>query len=80
MGLRKVESAVFNGEIRSGRDNIEVVSLDWHSVRCLEHGHRRVTREQIHHHTFVGGVEMLNQNEGHAAVGGQRVQKAPAGI
>ena len=71
---------MLNRQVSSRWDNIEVVAVDWHSVCRLEHGHRRMTREQVHHHAFVCGVEMLNQDKSHAAVGGQRIQEAPAGV
>jgi hypothetical protein len=34
--------------------------------------------QQAHHHTFMGGVEVLHQNEGHAGAGRQRVHELPA--
>ena len=80
LGLREVQGAVADGEIGSGRNDIEVVALDRHSVRRLPHGHRRVAGQQVHHHAFVGRIEMLDQDEGHAVAGGQRVHELPAGI
>ena len=80
LGLREVQGAVADGQIGSGRNDIEVVALDRHSIRRLPHGHRRVAGQQVHHHAFVGRIEMLDQDEGHAVAGGQRVHKLPAGI
>ena len=80
VGLRKVERTVFNGQVSSRRDNIEVVALDRHPVCRLKDSHGRMTGQQIHHHAFVCGVEMLDQDEGHTAVGWQRVQEAPADV
>ena len=80
LGLREVQGAVTDGKIGSGRNDIEMVALDRHSVRCLPHGHRRVAGQQVHHHAFVGRIEMLDQDEGHAVAGRQRVHQLPAGI
>jgi hypothetical protein len=46
-----------------------MVPLDWHSVRGLPHGHRGMAGQKIDHHAFVGRIEMLHQNEGHAVPG-----------
>ena len=80
LGLRDVQSAVADGEIGSGRNDIEMLALDRHAIRCLPHRHRRVPGQQVHHHAFVGRIEMLDQDEGHAAIGRQRVHKLPASI
>ena len=79
-GLRQVQGAVADGEIGGGRDDIEVVGRDGHSIGCLEHGHRRVAGQQVHHHAFMGRIEMLDDDESHAAGGGQRRQEFPAGV
>ena len=57
-----------------------MLALDLHSVRCLPHSHCRAAGQQINHHAFVGRVEMLDQDEGHAVAGRQRLQKLRAGI
>lgn len=75
-----MKCTVVDGKVCSGRDNIEMVAIDPHSLDRLKNGHRGMTREQVHHHAFVGGVEVLDQDEGHAAIGRQRVQKASAGV
>ena len=80
LGLREVQGAVADGEIGAGRNDIEVVALERHSVGGLPHGHRRVAGQQVHHHAFVGRIEMLDQDEGHAVAGRQRVQQLPAGV
>ena len=67
LGLGKMQGAVADRQIGSGRNDIEVVALDRHSIRCLPHIHRRVAGQQLHHHAFVGRIEMLDEDEGHAA-------------
>ena len=80
LGLRKVQGAVADRQIGSGRNDIEVVALERHSIRRLPHGHRRVAGQQVDHHAFVGRIEMLDQDEGHADAGWQRVHELPASI
>jgi len=76
--LRKMERAVGNGEVDTGGNDIKVVTLDRHAIRRLQHSHRGVAREQIDHHAFVRWVEVLNQDERHAVIGGQRTQEFAA--
>jgi hypothetical protein len=80
LGLREVQAAIADRKIGSGRNDVEVLALEQHSIGCLPHGHRRVAGQQVHHHAFVGRIEMLNQDQGHAVAEGQRAHKLPAGI
>ena len=57
-----------------------MVALDRRSVRGLPHGHRGVAGQQIHHHAFVGRIEMLHQYERHAVSGRQCAYKLSAGV
>src|SRR5690242_6166469 len=75
-----MQCTVTDGEIGPGRNDVEMVRLDRHSIRRLSHGHRRVACQQVHHHALVRRVEMLNQNEGHAVAGWQCRYELPAGI
>ena len=77
---REVQGAVADGQIGAGGNDIEVVALERHAVRCLPHGIDGVAGQQIHHHAFVGRIEMLDQDEGHAVARRQCVHKLPAGI
>ena len=36
--------------------------------------------QQVHHHAFVGRIEMLNQDERHAAGGRQCADELPTGV
>jgi hypothetical protein len=47
-------------------------ALDRHTIGRLHDGHCRVARQQIHHHAFMGRIEVLDQDERHAAIGWQR--------
>jgi hypothetical protein len=52
-----------------------VVALELHPVCSLQNFHRRVTGQQIDHHALVLWIEMLDQHEGHAAAGWQRIEE-----
>ena len=79
-GLREVQGALANGEIGSGRDDVDVIALDQHSVGGLLHHHGRAGGQQVHHHAFVGRIEMLDENKTHAVAGRQRRQQPSAGF
>ena len=57
-----------------------MLTFDFHAIRGFAHGHRGVVGQQVHHHAFVGWIEMLDQNERHAVAGGQRGHEFPAGL
>jgi ribosomal protein S8 len=57
-----------------------MVGLDRHAIRRLAHGHQRVAGQQVHHHAFVGGIEMLDQDESHAGAGRQGLHELSAGV
>ena len=57
-----------------------MIALEQHSVYGLEHGHRSVTGQQVHHHALVARIEMLDEDESHAVPGGQRLDELSAGI
>ena len=57
-----------------------MVALELHPVCRLQNFHRRVTGQQIDHHALVLWIEMLDQHEGHAAVGRQRVEELLEGV
>jgi hypothetical protein len=48
-----------------------VFPLDRHTIGRLQHGHWCVAGQQVNHHAFVGGIEVLDQDEGHAVIGWQ---------
>ena len=50
-------------------------ALERHPVRRLLHLHCRMAGQQLDHHAAMGRIEMLDQDEGHAGVGRQRVEE-----
>jgi hypothetical protein len=78
-GLGEVQGAVADSKIGSGRDDIEMITFGQHAICRLLNDHRGMFGQQIHHHAFVGRIEMLD-NEGHADVGGQRIYQLRAGV
>ncbi len=78
--LRQPQGAGLDREIRPRRNDIEMLALDLHAVRRLADFHRRMAGQQLDQHAFMGRIEVLDQNEGEAGAGGQRVQKHPARV
>ena len=79
--LRNPQSAlVVDRQIDAWRNDIYALAFDRHSVGRLQDRHRRVARKKIHHHAVVARVEMLHDDEGHAVVGRQPIEKLPAGV
>ena len=71
---------VVHREIDAGRNDIDALAFDRHSVGRLHDRHRRVAGEQVDHHAVVARVEVLDDDEGHAVVGGQRAEQLPARV
>ena len=57
-----------------------MVAFGLHPVRRLQNCHRGVTGQQIDHHALMIWIEMLDQHEGHAAVGWQRLEEPFEGV
>ncbi len=77
---RQAERALLDREIGSGGNDIDMFGLERHAVRGLLHLHPRMAGQQIDHHARMGRVEVLDQNERHAAAGRQRVKKLAGGV
>ena len=75
-----MKSTLANGQIGPGWNDIEMVRRKQHSVGRLQHRHRRVPGKQIHHHAFMGGVEMLDKDQGDAVAGAEAFHKLAAGF
>ena len=75
-----MQPAIGDRKIGSGWNSVDMLDFDGHPVDRLQHLHPRMGGEKIRHQTFMGRVEMLNEDERHSGVGRQRVQKPPAGI
>ncbi len=78
LGLREAQCAVDDRQVGSRRDDVEMVTFDGHSLRRLKNRHCCGAGQQLHHHAFVRGIEVLYQDEGHAVIGGQCGEKSPA--
>jgi hypothetical protein len=71
----KTECAVLDRQEAGGRYDVEVVALDTHAVRRLRHGHGCVAGQQLGHQALMRRVEVLDQDEGHRAGIGKRIEK-----
>ncbi len=78
--LREAQNTAVDREVGARRDQIDMLGLDRHPVRCLLNLQRRVAGEQIDHHAGMRRIEMLDQDEGHAGAGGEHGEKSAAGI
>ncbi len=57
-----------------------MLGLKHHALDRLNHGQRRMAREQFDQQTAVGWVEVLDKDEGHPTAGRQRIQQSPEGV
>ncbi len=60
-----------------GRDDVDGVGLDAGPVGRFDHGHRRVSDEQLTKQARVGRVQVLNEDERHARVRRKHSQELP---
>ena len=58
-----------------GRDHVDVVGLDLQPVLGLRDRHGRRALQQLDQHALVRGVEVLDDDEGHAAVLGHAAEE-----
>ena len=79
-GSGKLERAVAHREIASRRDDVDVVGFEPHVFARFEYRHGGMRRQQLDHHARMGGVEMLDQDESHAGLGGQRREEGAKGF
>ena len=66
--LEQVKRPVQDRNVLVGRNDIDAIRLDPHPVCRLLHGHRRGTLQQFREHAGALGVEVLDDDKGHAAV------------
>jgi hypothetical protein len=57
-----------------------VMRGDWHPIGCLRHRELSVRGEKINHHTFVVGIEVLDNNKCHSGLSWQGIKQLAAGI
>ena len=67
-------------QVAIGRDDVDVVGLQRLLIPGLFYRHVRVPGQQRGHETFVPGIEVGDEHEGHAAVGRHGVQKRLVGV
>ena len=73
--LREPKYAGADRKIEPRRDDIDMIALDRHALRRFPHRHRRVGGQQGGHHALVRRIEVLDQDEGHAGVGRERLEE-----
>ena len=67
--LQEVEGPVEEGEVVIRRDHVDRVRPDGQAVRDLDHRHRGGALEELGEHPPVRRVQVLDDHEGHAALG-----------
>jgi len=78
LGPGKAQGAAGDRQVEPWRDNVDVILADGRPILRLHDCHRGVAGEQAGHHAFMRWIEVLDDDECHAAVGVQRAQKRPA--
>ena len=63
---------VVHREKAPGRNDADVVWLEPHALARFNDRQRGMGGQQLDQHAGMGGIEMLDQDESHAAVGGKR--------
>src|SRR6185437_10340741 len=76
--LREMESIAADRKIGPGRNDIEIVPLEWHPICGLAYPHGGMAGQQLNHHAFVGRVEMLDKNESHAVADAEALHELSA--
>lgn len=65
--FEQVQDAMEDRQVAVGRDDIDVIRLDGHPVLDSHHRHRGDALQQLRQGALVGGVEMLDDDEGQTA-------------
>ena len=78
--FREAQGAIADREIGARRNDIDMLGLERHPVRCLLDRQRRMPSQQIDHHARMRRIEMLDQNEGHAGAAGEHGKQPADGI
>ena len=77
---RERQDAAADRHVGVRGDHVDVVRLHWQTVGDREDGHRRGSGQDIGQPALVRGVQVLDQHEGHAGVGGELFQKLAEGF
>ena len=78
--LRHLQRALSDSQIGTGRDDVEMAWLNRHSIDGLVYFECRMRGKQTCHQALVRGVQMLDQDEGHACVLGNMIDEPGAGF
>jgi hypothetical protein len=58
-GFQEAKGVFAGGKISARRNDIQMLTLERHSMMGLQHDHSCVVGEHIHQHAFVVRIEML---------------------
>src|SRR6266850_3306344 len=72
---RQPQDAPFHAHGDARRNDIDVIRLRGYLIRDLGDGHDRGAGKDLREHAGVGGVEVLDEDKGHAGIGRQGVQE-----
>ncbi len=78
--LRQAQGAVPQAHVPVGRDDVDVVRLDPHSVLDLLHRQQGVSCQDLGRQAFMVGVEVLDQDEGDPGVLGHPREQVFEGV
>ena len=73
--VEQVQYTVEDGHVLVGGDHVDLVRRDLHAVPDLDDLHGGGALEELHHDPLVGGVEVLDDDEGDAASRGHVLQE-----
>ncbi len=73
--LEQMQDAAQNGEVPVGRNDVNMVGLDFHPILDLDDGHARGPLQKFHHDALMGRVEMLDDDKAKAALLGYVPEK-----
>ena len=74
-GRRKLQSPFGDGQVLVGRNDVNAIRFDRHSIRGLANGHRGLSRQQLDHQAFMRRGQMRDQHKRHPAVGRHVAEK-----
>ena len=72
---RERQPAAVDRDVGVGRDDVDVVRLDRGAVLGLADRHRRGLGQRVAQEARVGGIEVLDEDERHPAVGGEVLEE-----
>jgi len=73
--LDQFQNTVRQGHFGVGRNHVNVVWLQGHSVLGFPNRQSGGSRQKATQNALVSGVQVLNQHKSHAAIGGQVLQQ-----